>query len=76
MVKLIRRIKETREYAVIGTADSSGSTYWNKDFKEMSRVQVGEAQEIQLEGLREMSGIEEALFAKIVLISRRDDDDR
>jgi hypothetical protein len=65
MTKLLKVIKVTRTYVVIGEANSSNPHYWEKDFREVAQVDVGGKEVEVIEPLREPSLGEQAIWNMI-----------
>jgi hypothetical protein len=61
--KLIQRVRITREYAVVGEANSSSPAYWDRDFRETDRVLIREEKPEVVDKLREMTPLEQAMLS-------------
>lgn len=62
MKKIIKRIRVTRDFFVVGNVRTENSQYWQKDFREMHRVPIGKEIETEIESFRTMSEMEESLL--------------
>ncbi len=64
-VELIKKVVETRTYLVYGYAQSSDPKFYERDFKELGKRQVGKTVIAEAHPLREMTESEVALAEEL-----------
>jgi len=59
---LVKRIRVVQEFLVVGTANSTSESYWDRDFAPLTRIPVGKPEETIVERLRVLTDAEQALL--------------